>query len=125
MIGGRLSKVSIAIIEIGWRVEGAIQRSSDVIASSFTRVVKDLDMTCNTFGSTRFHEVDIANEQLLTLIELLNPILEHIQNGFVAFASSSSESAYASVIAALHRYNSLASNIHDTTDLINNLSSMC
>lgn len=39
MIGGRLSKVSIAIIEIGWRVEEAIQRSSDVIASSFTRVV--------------------------------------------------------------------------------------
>lgn len=38
MIVGRLSKVSIAIIEIGRGVEEAIQRSSDVIASSFTKV---------------------------------------------------------------------------------------
>lgn len=38
-IGSRLGKASIAITEIGLRVEEAIQRSSDAIASSFTKVV--------------------------------------------------------------------------------------
>lgn len=81
-------------------------------------------MTCNTFGFTKVHELVITIEYLLTLIKLLNPILEHTQSGLIGLANSRSERTYAGVIAAWHRYNSLARNAHDSTDLINNLSTM-
>lgn len=63
--------------------------------------------------------------KLLTFIELLRPILEHIQNRLIAFAVLTSKSAYASVVAALHRHISLACDIHNTTDIINNLVIVC
>ena len=82
--------------------------------------------TCSTLSSFINRQTWINSQGkeigLHTFLETFNPILEHIQNHFIGFWTTSSVSADTSVITALHGNNPLTGDIHNTTDIIDNLS---